>query len=320
MQRLAVVIPVHDEETLLPVLFARLQAVFARSSDLACEVLLVDDGSTDTSWDLIVAMGEADPRFHGLRLTRYFGHQLALTAGLDHLDAAVDAVVVMDADLQDPPELIPDLVARWRAGPDLVYGQRVRRNGDGWFKRASASAFYKLMGVISRDPTPDGVGDFYLLSQRALERLQDMRERHRYLRGMVFWLGYPREGVPYERQARGAGRTKFGLARMVRFALDGAVSSSTLPLTLASWGGLMSVALGLLLGAWVLVEQVRDPSSALGWAATPMVVLFLGGVQLFTVGILGLYVGRIYDETRGRPLYVVDQEHHPQPEQPVQNG
>jgi glycosyltransferase involved in cell wall biosynthesis len=268
--------------------------------------VLVDDGSQDRSWSLIQEQHARDPRFRGLRLSRNFGHQLALTAGLDR--AGGDAVVVMDADLQDPPEVVLELIARWREGHAVVYGQRRSRAGEGWFKLVTARAFYRLMQWLSPSPTPLDVGDFYLLDRQALDQLRSMRERHRYLRGMVFWLGFSRVGVPYDRHARHAGRTKFNLGRMLRFAMDGALSSSSAPLTLASYVGLAAAGLGLLLGLWAVWEKLTDPSAVIGWASTVVIVLFLGGVQLATIGILGLYVGRVYDEAKRRPLYLVQQD------------
>jgi glycosyltransferase involved in cell wall biosynthesis len=306
MQLLSVIIPVYNEEAALPGLFERIGSVLGGLDGLSLEVVLVDDGSQDRSWSLIQEQHARDPRFRGLRLSRNFGHQLALTAGLDR--AGGDAVVVMDADLQDPPEVVLELIARWREGHAVVYGQRRSRAGEGWFKLVTARAFYRLMQWLSPSPTPLDVGDFYLLDRQALDQLRSMRERHRYLRGMVFWLGFSRVGVPYDRHARHAGRTKFNLGRMLRFAMDGALSSSSAPLTLASYVGLAAAGLGLLLGLWAVWEKLTDPSAVIGWASTVVIVLFLGGVQLATIGILGLYVGRVYDEAKRRPLYLVQQD------------
>ncbi len=304
MQLLSVVVPVYNEEQGLPQLFERLVEVLGGLPELGLEVLLVDDGSRDVSWELIARQAALDPRFRGLRLSRNFGHQIALTAGLDH--ASGDAVVVMDADLQDPPEVVLEMVQRWRDGAAVVYGRRRSRAGEGWFKLATARGFYRLMQRVSSSPTPEDVGDFYLLDRRAMMQLRAMRERHRYLRGMVFWLGFPRAEVLYDRQAREAGSTKFDLARMLRFAMDGVLSSSSTPLTMASYVGLASALLGLFLGIWAVWEKLTDPSAVIGWASTVVIVLFLGGVQLATIGLLGLYVGRIYDEAKRRPLYLLD--------------
>jgi polyisoprenyl-phosphate glycosyltransferase len=290
----------------LEALFARLTAVFGEVEGLSLEVLLVDDGSRDRSWAMIEQQHATDPRFRGLRLSRNFGHQMALTAGMDA--ARGDAVVVMDADLQDPPEVALEMVRRWQAGAAVVYGQRKTRHGESWLKLTTARGFYRIMQWLSPVPTPSDVGDFYLLDRRALEQLQTMRERHRYLRGMVFWLGFPREAVLYERPGRQAGVTKFNMTKMLRFALDGMLSSSSSLLSLASYIGLASAVLGLGLGVWAVWTRYYD-DHVIGWASTVVIVLFLGGVQLFTIGILGLYVGRIYDEAKRRPLYLVDRKH-----------
>ncbi len=308
MQLLSVVTPVYNEEPVLDALFERLTAVFGDLDDLRVEFILVDDGSRDRSWAMIEDQHQRDPRFRGLRLSRNFGHQMALTAGMDA--AAGDAVVVMDADLQDPPEVALEMVARWRAGAAVVYGQRKTRHGESFVKLATARGFYRIMQWLSPVPTPSDVGDFYLLDRRALDELKGMRERHRYLRGMVFWLGYPREAVPYERPGRQAGKTKFNMTKMLRFALDGMLSSSSALLSLASYIGLTSAALGLGLGVWAVWTRYYD-DYVIGWASTVVIVLFLGGVQLATIGILGLYVGRIYDEAKRRPLYLVDRKHEP---------
>ncbi len=303
MLLLSIIVPALDEEAVLPRLFAELDAVFSPVEGLEFEVIVVDDGSSDGTWQLVEQQHQRDPRFGGLRLSRNFGHQLALTAGLDR--ARGDAAVVLDADLQDPPAVVLQMLECLREGYDVVYGQRSVRRGEGLFKLGSARLFYWLMQHLSSDPTPRNVGDFYLLNRRALQQLRAMRERHRYLRGMVFWLGLRRRGVTYERDARQAGSTKFRLLRMLRFALDAALSSSSVPLTLASYVGLASAALGAILGAWTVVQKLTEPLAVLGWASTLVTILFLGGVQLATIGILGLYVGRVYDEAKKRPLYVV---------------
>ncbi len=316
MQLLSIVIPVFNEEPVLETLFERVTAVFGGLDDLGIEVLLVDDGSRDRSWEMIEAQNTRDPRFRGLRLSRNFGHQMALTAGMDL--ARGDAVVVMDADLQDPPEVALEMVRRWRAGAAVVYGQRKTRHGESWLKLTTARGFYGIMQWLSPIPTPSDVGDFYQLDRRALEQLKAMRERHRYLRGMVFWLGFPREAVPYERPGRQAGTTKFGMTKMLRFAMDGMLSSSSALLSLASYVGLAAAVLGLGLGVWAVWTKYYDPGHVIGWASTVVIVLFLGGVQLFTIGILGLYVGRIYDEAKRRPLYLVDRTHEPLEDPPIQ--
>ncbi|MCX7018436.1 MAG: glycosyltransferase family 2 protein [Candidatus Sumerlaeota bacterium] len=301
----SLVIPVFNEEEMLPRLFGALSRFISleQTDKREFEVVLVNDGSRDASWALICGQHEKDPRFRGVCLSRNFGHQLALTAGLDC--ARGDAIVAMDADLQDSPEVVGQLIAEWEAGHDIVYGQRVKRHGESRFKLWTAHGFYRLMRLISRDRTPYDVGDFYLLSRRALDRLKAMREHHRYLRGMIFWLGFQPKAVPYQRLERKAGVTKFSVARMVRFALDGIISSSTMPLYLASYLGFASAVVGLILTVWSFVVHYFQPGVVRGWASTVIIILFLGGIQLISIGILGLYLARVYDEVRGRPLYIV---------------
>ncbi len=309
MKLLSIVIPVYNEEQSLPALFSGIRDNLSSIPNLDFEAILVDDGSTDDSWRLIQEQQRKDLRFGGLSLSRNFGHQAAITAGLDK--ASGDAVVVMDADLQDPPELLPLMVREWLQGHDIVYGQRRRREGESALKLLTARWFYKLMGWLSSTPTARNTGDFYLLSNRALKQLRTMRERHRYLRGMVFWLGFSPKAIPYQRASRARGRSKFGIGRMLRFALDGLLSSSSVPLYLASYMGLACALLGALLALWTIFEKLSDPQAVLGWASTMVTILFLGGVQLATIGILGIYLGHVYDETKGRPIYVVDRESLP---------
>jgi dolichol-phosphate mannosyltransferase len=306
MQLLSVVIPIKDEEKALPPLFEALDEEFRLLESLSVEFVLVDDGSADDSWNLMLARQKRDSRYHLIRLSRNFGHQAALTAGLEH--ARGDAVAVMDADLQDPVSVVIEMARLWQQGHDVVYGQRRSRAGEGWFKLNSARLFYWLMRRLSQDPTPENVGDFYLLSRRALERLLAMREHHRYLRGMVFWLGYPRKAVLYTRDPRRAGRTKFNVKRMIFFAFDGILSSSKVPLHIASYLGFFCAFIGALLAVGAIIVRLFNPQAVLGWASIMLTVLFLGGVQLTTIGILGLYVARIYDETKGRPLYIVQED------------
>lgn len=301
MPLLSVVVPVFNEERVLPLLLERLAATLEALDGLEWEVILVDDGSRDGSWRLITEAHGRDPRWCGLKLSRNFGHQLALTAGLDH--ARGDGVAVLDADLQDPPELLAEMVAAWRAGAAVVYGERRSRAGEGWFKLVSSSAFYALMQRLSPEPTPRNVGDFYLLDRQVVGRLCAMRERSRYLRGLVFWVGYSRRAVPYDRGERHAGNGKFGLRRMLRFAADGMLTSSTVPLDLATWAGLGATALGIGLGLLRLFGPDPMGESA-SWAAPTALVV--GGAQLVSIGVVGLYLGRIFDEVRRRPLYLVE--------------
>jgi dolichol-phosphate mannosyltransferase len=240
-----------------------------------------------------------------VRLSRNFGHQIALTAGLDA--ARGDAVVCIDGDLQDPPEVIPELVARWQEGYDVVYAVRERREGETRFKLATASLFYKWINRMSPVDIPAQAGDFRLLSRRALDALREMPERARFLRGMTSWIGFRQIGVPYTREARFAGSTKYPLRRMLRFASDAVTSFSTTPIRFVTALGFVSVLLCLVALAWTLYLRLFTERTIQGWTSVVVVVLFLGGVQLLSLGIIGQYVGRIFDEVKGRPLYIVDE-------------
>lgn len=307
MKTLSLVMPVYNEEEILPHIFQQVTDFLNSLDNIQASAVLVDDGSSDRSWSLMKAQHERDPRFKVVRLSRNFGHQLALSAGLDVADG--DAVVALDADLQNPLSAVRGMIREWEAGHKIVYGRRLKRGGETWFKRTTAHLFYKLIHKLSRDPTPDNVGDFYLLSREALTRLRAMREHHRYLRGMIFWLGYAPRAVPYSQEPRCGGRSKFSLLKMTRFALDAIASSSSLPLHLASYLGVASALAGLIVALWCAYAWLQDAASAPRWAAVIAALLFLGGIQLLTVGVLGVYVARIHDEAKSRPLYVIDEQH-----------
>ena len=268
------------------------------------ELLFVDDGSTDGSLDVLRELAACDPRVRVLSFSRNFGHQIAITAGIDH--AAGDAVVVIDTDLQDPPEVIAAMVNSWRTGNQVVYGIRSSRDGESWFKRSTAKAFYRVINRLSDVELPLDSGDFRLMDRRVVDALCDIREENRYIRGLVSWVGFKQAGVEYERDARHRGATKFSLRRMVRFAADGITSFSERPLRLAMQMGALTTVAGLALGVWIFVSKLLYPANSVpGFASVMLVLLFMGGVQLLSIGVLGEYVGRIYRETKRRPLYVV---------------
>ena len=298
---LSVVVPVFNERESVPELYRRLTGALAGAVS-SFEIVLVDDGSNDGSWEMIRELAARDSRVKGLSFSRNFGHQMAFTAGLDHADG--DAVVIMDADLQDPPELLPELVARWREGNDVVYAVRARRAGETAFKLFTAAAFYRLLRRITHVDIPVDTGDFRLMSRKAVEAFRRMPERHRFTRGMVAWLGFRQVGVSYERAARHAGETKYPLRKMLRLASDGITSFSYIPLQLASWVGLAvsaSAFLALVAALAIRLGGGRMPA----WAIAAAALALLGGVQLLAVGLLGEYVGRVLDEAKGRPLYLV---------------
>ncbi|TNF22682.1 MAG: glycosyltransferase [Rhodobacteraceae bacterium] len=300
---ISIVIPCLNEEEVLPELLARLTALGDRHDDCAFEFLLIDDGSRDGSVALLREAAGRDARFRILVFSRNFGQQIAASAGIDMARGA--AVVLMDCDLQDPPEVVSEMIARWREGYDVVYGTRRSRSGDGWFKRKSAEAFARLMNRLSEIPIPEDTGDFRLMSRPVVEVLKAMPERQRFLRGMVAWVGYRQTAVYYDRPERFAGATKYPLRKMLRYALDGLLSFSAKPLQLAIGLGLLSAGLALLGILYALAMRLFTSVWVEGWTALMIAVLFLGGVQLVCLGIIGEYIGRIYREVQRRPLYVV---------------
>jgi glycosyltransferase involved in cell wall biosynthesis len=297
----SIVVPMFNEEQVAEAFFARLMPALAPLPSF--EVVVVDDGSRDRTPGVLSDLAANDPRIRVVRLARNFGHQTAITAGIDM--ASGDTVTVIDADLQDPPELIPDMVALWRGGADIVFAIRERRRGEGLFKRLSAAFFYRMIRTLARADIPLDAGDYRLMSRRAVAGLGAMRERSRYIRGLVGWMGLRRATVTYAREERAAGKTKYPLSKMVRLAVDGIVSFSSRPLQIATWIGFATSALGMVLAALAVADWVGG-HTVQGWTSLMIVVLLFGGVQLLTLGIVGAYVGRIYAEILRRPLYFVD--------------
>jgi polyisoprenyl-phosphate glycosyltransferase len=301
-QRLSVLVPAYNEGAVLAEFHQRLAGVLD-GLDVEARVLYVDDGSRDDTWARIVALREGDARVAGLRLSRNFGKELALTAGLDAVDG--DAVVVIDADLQDPPELIPEFVARWRAGFDVVYGRRLERAGETWLKRTTAALFYRVIGRLSSTAIPADTGDFRLLSRPALEALRQLRERQRFMKGLFAWVGYAQCAVDYKRDPRQAGHSKFNYWRLWNLALEGITSFSTAPLRIATYLGLATAGVAFLAGLWVVIKTLVWGDPVAGYPSLMVVILLLGGVQLMAIGVIGEYLGRLYMEAKGRPLYLV---------------
>jgi dolichol-phosphate mannosyltransferase len=302
---LSVVAPVYEEEALIEAFHER---VVAALEGIAFELVLVDDGSTDRTPELLAQIAGRDERVRVIELSRNFGHQTALTAGLDH--ARGDAIVMMDSDLQDPPELIPEMLAHWERGTDVVYAVRHRREGETRFKLATARWFYKLFTALADVPLEPDSGDFRLLDRAPLDALLSMRERNRFLRGMTVWIGYTQTAVPYERDPRHAGETKYTLRRMVTFSLDAISSFSHRPLQLATLIGFLCAGIAFVLIP--IVFALRLAGSYLpGFGSITIAVLLLGGIQLMAIGLIGEYVGRIYDEVKGRPLYLVRTQRNP---------
>ncbi|WP_448561341.1 glycosyltransferase family 2 protein [Trichothermofontia sp.] len=299
----SIVVPLYNEEAILPLLYQRLQGVLAQLAG-ASEVILVNDGSCDRTLDLLRQLHQQDPRICYLSLARNFGHQIAVTAGLQY--ARGQAVIVMDADLQDPPELIPAMVAQWQAGFQVVYARRTQRRQEGWFKRLMAYGFYRVLHRLADVEIPPDTGDFCLMDRAVVTVLNAMPERGRYLRGLRAWVGFRQTSIPFQRDPRAAGTVKYTFRKSLALAIDGLVSFSRLPLRLATYLGLLSALMALIMAILVFYWRWFVPNSPLtGFAAIAIAIFFLGAVQLVSIGILGEYIGRIYDEVKGRPLYTL---------------
>ena len=300
---LSVVVPVYDEEDVLGAFHERLTAVLDRLA-LSAEILYVDDGSRDGTMEVLRKLRARDERVGIVALSRNFGKEAALTAGLDH--ATGDVVVVIDADLQDPPELIPEMIATWREGHDVVYARRTSRQGEGPLKRTTSWLFYRVLQRVSRVRIPEDTGDFRLLSRRAVQALGQLREQHRYMKGLYSWIGYDQAEVRYRRDPRHAGRTKWRYWALWNLALEGLTGFTTGPLKAATYLGLITATISLAYGAYIVLKTLRhggDPVA--GYPSLMAAVLFLGGVQLISIGIIGEYLARMFDETKRRPLYLV---------------
>ena len=299
------VVPVFNEREGLQELRRRVSAVLS-DLDGTAEVLLVDDGSTDGSWEVMQAIAAEDERFRAIALSRNFGHQVAVSAGLDR--SRGQAVVIMDADLQDPPELVPEMARRWREGNEVVYAVRQARLQETRLKRVTAAAYYRLLRRMTETDIPRDVGDFRLVDRRVVDIITNMPERSRFLRGMFAWAGFSQVGVTYTREGRHAGETKYPMKKMLRFATDGVVNFSRTPLRMALNAGFVVSALAFLLGIVAISARIVDVFTTPGWASLLVATTFLGGIQLIVLGVIGEYVGRIYEEVKRRPLYIVREE------------
>ncbi len=298
----SIIAPIYNEKDNIHELHRRVSEVM-KSMGQPWELILVDDGSTDGSTELIRELAKRDEHVRPVIFARNFGHQIAITAGWDY--ARGDAVIVIDADLQDPPELIPEMVKKWREGYEVVYAVRAEREGESWFKLWTASLFYRLIARITDVKIPLDTGDFRLMDRKVVNVLKSMRERHRFPRGMSAWVGFRQIGVEYKRAARAAGETKYPFRKMFRLALNAITSFSYFPLQVATYFGFLSAAIAILAIPVVVYLRMTGSQAFFGQATTLIAVLFLGGVQLISLGILGEYIGRLYDEAKGRPLYIV---------------
>jgi glycosyltransferase involved in cell wall biosynthesis len=305
---LSLVIPIFNEELIIQELDRRLRALLGELPEVGAswEVVFVNDGSRDRSLAMLKELAAGEPRYKVISFSRNFGHQAAITAGVDRADG--EAVAVMDADLQDPPEVVRAMIAKWREGHDVVYGVRERRLGETWFKRTTAALFYRLLrSMLGGISIPVDAGDFRLMSRAVVLTLRALREQHRFVRGMVAWVGFKQVAVKYDRPARFAGETKYPLKKMLSFALDGITSFSTVPLRFATWLGVIAGGIAIVTAGWALVQGIRG-NVVPGWTTIMIAVSFGTCAQLLMIGILGEYVGRIYEEVKRRPLYVIGEE------------
>ena len=301
----SIIAPIYNELTNIPELYRRVKETLDATGE-AWELVMVDDGSSDGSMEKICELAQQDGRVRPVIFARNFGHQIAVTAGLDY--ARGQAVTIIDADLQDPPEVILDLIAKWREGYEVVYAVRAEREGESWFKLFTASLFYRMIAAITDVKIPLDTGDFRLLDHKVVKVMQQMRERHRFLRGMSAWVGFKQVGVQYKRAARLSGQTKYPFRKMFKLAWNAITGFSYVPLQMATYLGFISAGLSILVIPVVAIMRLAGSQAFFGQASTLIAVLFLGGVQLISLGILGEYVGRLYDEAKGRPLYIVREE------------
>jgi polyisoprenyl-phosphate glycosyltransferase len=299
---ISVVLPVYNERETLELIADRLGSVLEEATEGLFEVLFVNDGSCDGSDQIVDSIHKRDQRFKAIHFSRNFGHQAALQAGLD---AAVGAaVVLMDADLQDPPEVLSQFIKLWRQGYDVVYAVRIKRK-ESIFKRTAYAAFYRTMRVISEIDVPLDAGDFCLMDRRVVDTLISIRERNRFLRGLRSWVGFKQIGVEYDRDARHAGVPKYTLRKLIDLALSGYIGFSALPLRIATWLGLCAAGTGFLIAIWAILSKLVGIYSPQGWASTIAIIMFIGGLQLLVLGVIGEYLSRVYDEVRQRPLYII---------------
>ena len=300
----SIVVPVYNEQETIPALYERVKKVID-TLDTSCEVVVVDDGSADGSLDLLKAMHRKDPRFKIVSFSRNFGHQVAISAGIDHAEG--DAVMIIDGDLQDPPEVLPHFIEKWKEGYDVVYAVRTKRK-ENIFKRAAYAIFYRLLKRLSYLDIPLDSGDFCLLDKRVVQTMRKLPERLRFVRGLRTWVGFRQVGLPYERERRFAGSPKYTFTKLLGLAYDGIFSISTTPLRLAVYSGFGLAALAFIGGLLVIYDKLVYGIAIVGWASTIVIITFLGGVTLSTLGMIGEYVSRIYEEVKSRPLYVVKEK------------
>jgi polyisoprenyl-phosphate glycosyltransferase len=308
-KKVAVVVPFLNEEQNLPSLYERIVKAMEGQPE-EWKIIFIDDGSTDNSPRWVAEKSKLDPHVKLLRLSRNFGHQIAITAGLDHADA--DAVIIMDADLQDPPEVIPELLIKWREGNEVVYAVRKSRAGETWLKKFLAASFYRIFQALAKVDVPMNAGDFRLVDRKIVEALKEVRELHRFMRGLTSWVGYKQCALYYERAARHAGSTHYPVWKSIRLAVDAITSFSAAPLRWITGVGVLISLIGLILVLQIMWDHFTRPTALVpGWASLMAMVLFLGGVQLVCLGMIGQYISRIFEESKKRPLYFLKQDDNP---------
>ncbi len=302
---LSVVVPVYNEQEVLLEFYDRLTNVLNNINTENWEIVFVNDGSTDHSLDILISLKRKNQRIAIVDLSRNFGKEIALTAGLDY--ASGDAVVVIDADLQDPPELIPEFVAAWLEGYDVVYGKRMKREGETFMKKLTAFLFYRVLQRASSIKIPEDTGDFRLLSRRAVDALRELREHHRFMKGLFAWIGFPQKSILYKRDPRFAGSTKWNYWRLWNLAIEGITSFTIGPLKIATYLGLTTAAFSFVYGSYIIIRTLLYGRDVPGYPSLVVIILFLGGIQLIALGVIGEYLGRVFNETKNRPLYLVNQ-------------
>jgi len=309
LKTITILVPAYNEAEVLDIFLAEMQKVTSEIPTYKFDYLFINDGSTDKTLTILERLAEENDTVGFLSLSRNFGKEAAMTAGLDHIVS--DAVVIFDADLQDPPELLHDFVREWEAGYDVVYAQREIRDGESWVKKATASLFYKLMKRISRTPVPPDTGDCRLMTRRAVASLNRLSENNRFMKGLFAWVGYPSKAVLYNRAPRVAGNTKFNYWKLWNFALDGITSFTHAPLKLATYIGFFISVFSFFFGAWIILKTFIFGEAVAGYPTIMVTILFLGGMQMFFIGVLGEYLGRIFTETKRRPVYLLDEARLP---------
>jgi len=300
---LSIVVPVYNEQAMLCIFHHQLDKVLGSISEHSFEIIYVNDGSCDDSWDLMVDLSAHNARVECINLSRNFGKEAAMTAGIDH--STGQAVMILDADLQDPPELIPGMLTAWQQGFDVVNMKRSARLGESKFKQFTAHLYYRLLDYLSDVPLQKDVGDFRLLSRRVIEEIKKLPERNRYMKGILSWPGYKQTTISFERPQRVAGDTKWSFLQLVKLGLSGITAFSVKPLRISTWAGALISGSAFMYGMWVLIKTLAFGEAVVGYPSMMLIQLFLGGVQLLAIGVLGEYVGRIYAETKGRPIYLV---------------